>query len=72
MFVFTNGDTKTTTYSTKRRMPKWTEDRKKKQSETIRAAFTEERRQKMSKSMKKVRRERYWHSTGKSRRSQQP
>ena len=71
-FIFTDGNTRAMTYNTKRRMPKWTEDRKKKQSDAIRAAFTEERRQKMSESMKKIRRERYWYSTGKSRRSQQP
>jgi len=71
-FVFADGNTRAMTYNTKRRMPKWTEDRKKKQSEAIRAAFTEERRQKMSESMKKIRSERYWHSTGKSRQSQQP
>ena len=53
-------------------MPKWTEERRKKQGDAIRASFTEERRQRMSETMKKVRRERYWHSTGKSKRSQQP
>ena len=52
--------------------PKWTEERRKKQGDAIRASFTEERRQRMSETMKKVRRERYWHSTGKSKRSQQP
>ena len=67
-----DGTCKAMTYSTKRRMPKWTEERRKKQGDAIRASFTEERRQRMSETMKKVRRERYWHSTGKSKRSQQP
>lgn len=70
--VLKNGTTKAMTYSTKRRMPKWTEERRKKQGDAIRASFTEERRQRMSESMKKVRREKYWHSKGKSKRSQQP
>ena len=71
-FVLKNGTTKAMTYSTKRRMPKWTEERRKKQGDAIRASFTEERRQRMSESMKKLRREKYWHSKGKSKRSQQP
>ena len=70
-FFFTDGNSKHMTYSIKRRMPKWTEERREKQSETIRCAFTEERRQKMSESMKKIRSERYWHSTGKSKQSRQ-
>ncbi len=71
-FFLKDGTCKAMTYSTKRRMPKWTEERRKKQGDAIRASFTEERRQRMSETMKKVRRERYWHSTGKSKRSQQP
>ena len=71
-FVMKDGTSVAMTYSTKRRMPKWTEERKKKQGELIRASYTEERRQRMSESMKKVRREKYWHSTGKSKRSQRP
>lgn len=71
-FVLKDGTSKAMTYSIKRRMPKWTEERRKKQGDAIRASFTEERRQRMSETMKKVRRERYWHSTGKSKRSQQP
>lgn len=50
-------------YSIKRRMPAWTEERKKKQGEAIKASFTEERRQKMSETMKKIRSEKYWAST---------
>lgn len=50
-------------YSTKRRMPGWTEERRAKQVEAIKASFTEERRRKMSENMKKIRSEKYWAST---------
>ena len=71
-FVFADGHTVQKTYSTKRRMPKWTDERKQKQGDAIRASYTEERRQKMSERMKKLRSERYWNSKGKSKQSQQP
>lgn len=62
-FCFCDGHEEALTYSTKRRMPGWTEERRKKQTEAIRASFTEERRRKMSETMKKIRSERYWAST---------
>ena len=71
-FVFKDCDSKAMTYSTKRRMPKWTEERRERQSEAIKASFTDERRQHMSEKMKQIRSELYWNSTGKSKQSQQP
>lgn len=71
-FFFLDGHEVQMTYSTKRRMPGWTPERRERQVAAIRASFTEERRQKMSEKMKKIRSERYWNSTGKSRQSQQP
>lgn len=62
-FCFYDGHEVSTEYSTKRRMPAWTEERKKKQGAAIKASFTEERRQKMSEAMKKIRSEKYWAST---------
>jgi len=62
-FCFYDGHEEALTYSTKRRMPGWTEERRKKQTEAIKASFTEERRRKMSETMKKIRSERYWAST---------
>ena len=62
-FCFYDGHEVSMDYSTKRRMPAWTEERKKKQGEAIKASFTEERRQKMSETMKKIRSEKYWAST---------
>ena len=50
-------------YSTKRRVPKYSEERKKQLSEAIKASFTDERRQKMSENMKRIRRDKYWAST---------
>jgi site-specific DNA recombinase len=62
-FCFYDGHEVSMEYSIKRRMPAWTEERKKKQGEAIKASFTEERRQKMSETMKKIRSEKYWAST---------
>lgn len=62
-FYFYDGHEVSMEYSTKRRMPAWTEERKKKQGEAIKASFTEERRRKMSETMKKIRSEKYWAST---------
>lgn len=62
-FCFYDGHEVSMEYSTKRRMPAWTEERKKKQGEAIKASFTEERRRKMSETMKKIRSEKYWAST---------
>ena len=62
-FCFYDGHEVSMEYSIKRRMPAWTEARKKKQGEAIKASFTEERRQKMSETMKKIRSEKYWAST---------
>lgn len=62
-FCFYDGHEVSMEYSTKRRMPAWTEERKKKQGAAIKASFTEERRQKMSEAMKKIRSEKYWAST---------
>jgi len=62
-FCFYDGHEVSMDYSTKRRMPAWTEERKKKQGEAIKASFTEERRRKMSETMKKIRSEKYWAST---------
>ena len=71
-FIFKDGGSKAMTYSTKRRMPGWTPERRERQVEAIRASFTEERRQKMSEKMKQIRSERYWNSAGKSKQSRQP
>ena len=62
-FCFYDGHEVSMEYSIKRRMPAWTEERKKKQGEAIKASFTEERRRKMSETMKKIRSEKYWAST---------
>lgn len=62
-FCFYDGHEVSMEYSTKRRMPAWTEERKKKQGKAIKASFTEERRRKMSETMKKIRSEKYWAST---------
>lgn len=62
-FCFYDGHEVSMEYSTKRRMPGWTEERRQKQVEAIKASFTEERRQKMSETMKKIRSEKYWAST---------
>lgn len=62
-FCFYDGHEVSMEYSIKRRMPAWTEERKKKQCEAIKASFTEERRRKMSETMKKIRSEKYWAST---------
>lgn len=62
-FCFYDGHEEAMTYSTKRRMPGWTPERREKQVEAIKASFTEERRQKMSETMKKIRSEKYWAST---------
>ena len=62
-FCFCDGHEVSLTYSTKRRMPGWTEERRQRQTEAIKASFTEERRRKMSETMKKIRSERYWAST---------
>ena len=62
-FCFYDGHEVSLTYSTKRRMPGWTEERRQRQTEAIKASFTEERRRKMSETMKKIRSERYWAST---------
>lgn len=62
-FCFYDGLEISMEYSTKRRMPGWTEERRAKQVEDIKASFTEERRRKMSEKMKKIRSEKYWAST---------
>ena len=62
-FCFCDGHEEAMTYSTKRRMPGWTPERREKQVEAIKASFTEERKQKMSENMKKIRSEKYWAST---------
>ena len=62
-FCFYDGHEVSMEYSTKRRMPGWTEERRAKQIEAIKASFTEERRRKMSETMKKIRSEKYWAST---------
>ena len=62
-FCFYDGHEVAMTYSTKRRMPAWTPERREKQVEAIKASFTEERRQKMSETMKRIRSEKYWAST---------
>lgn len=62
-FCFYDGHEVNMEYSTKRRMPGWTEERRAKQVEAIKASFTEERRRKMSEKMKKIRSEKYWAST---------
>lgn len=62
-FCFYDGHEKAMTYSTKRRMPGWTPERREKQIESIKTSFTEERRQKMSEKMKKIRSEKHWAST---------
>jgi len=67
MFHFKNGTESHASYSTKRRMPPWTEERKAKQGAAIRAAFTEERKKKMSETMKKIRSEKYWTSAPKEK-----
>ena len=71
-FVFRDGRSTAMSYSTKRRMPGWTEERRERQAEAIKASFTDERRQRMSEKMKQIRSERYWNSKGKSKQSQQP
>lgn len=62
-FCFYDGHEEAMTYSTKRRMPGWTPERREKQVEAIKASFTEERKQKMSETMKKIRSEKYWAPT---------
>ena len=69
LFTFKDGHTYSTSYSFKIRMPAWTEERKKKQSEALKGKFTPERRAEMSERMKQIRKEKYWWSTGKSRQS---
>lgn len=71
-FVFRDGRSTAMSYSIKRRMPGWTEERRERQAEAIKASFTDERRQRMSEKMKQIRSERYWSSKGKSKQSQQP
>jgi hypothetical protein len=46
-------------------MPGWTEERRSRQIEAIKASYTEERRKRMSERMKQIRSEKYWNSKGK-------
>jgi len=57
-FHFKDGTVSHSTYSTKRKMPPWTEERRVSQTQVIRDSFTEERRLEMSERMKKIRKER--------------
>lgn len=57
-FCFKDGTFKDAEYSTKKRMPGWTEERRKTQGKAIRESFTPERRKKMSEKMKQIRKER--------------
>lgn len=57
-FFFKDSSSFAAEYDTGRKMPKWSEERRIKQSQAIRGAFTEERRQKMSERMKQLRKER--------------
>lgn len=59
-FCFKDGSTYAAEYDTKRKMPKWSEERRESQSRAIRASFTPERRAKMSETMKRIRREKHW------------
>ncbi len=62
-FHFYDGHETSMTYSIKKKMPAWTDERREKQTAAIRASYTPERREKMSQTMKKIRSEKYWAST---------
>jgi site-specific DNA recombinase len=64
-FVFTDGHTVEKTYSTKKRMPGWSEESREIRLKAIRDSYTPERRQKMSVKMKQIRSEKFWNSNGK-------
>lgn len=57
-FHFKDGGIHEASYSTKRKVQPWTEERRKKQAKAVWDSFTGERRQKMSESMKRLRKER--------------
>ena len=61
-FAFKDGHTEEKTYSTKKRMPGWTDERRERQTVAIRESFTPERRKEMSEKMKQIRSEKYWNS----------
>jgi len=64
-FTFKDGHEVQEDYDTSRRMPGWTEERRSRQIEAIKASYTEERRKRMSERMKQIRSEKYWNSKGK-------
>lgn len=64
-FTFKDGHVVQENYDTSRRMPGWTEERRSRQIEAIKASYTEERRKRMSERMKQIRSEKYWNSKGK-------
>jgi len=61
-FIFTDGHTETTEYSTKRQSPGWSAERRAAFEAKPRKVYTEEERKAMSEKMKKIRSERYWNS----------
>ena len=71
-FHFSDGRTETRQWKERRASHKCPEHQKEHMREVMKRKWTPERRAAMSERMKQLRRERYWHSTGKSRRSQQP
>ena len=71
-FNFTDGHTEEAEYSTKRKMPGWTAERRAAFEARPKREVSEEQRKAMSERMKQIRREKYWNSKGKSKQSQQP
>lgn len=71
-FCFKDGRKVVREWTRKRASHKCSEHQKEHMREVMKKKWTSERREAMSKAMKELRRTRYWHSTGKSRQSQQP
>ena len=63
-FEFTDGSTATAERSLKRRTHKWSDAQRAKFKESVKNAYPPERRQAMSENMKRIRKEKYWSSTG--------
>ena len=71
-FHFTDARTEVRQWREKRASHKCSEQQKEHMREVMKKKWNLERRKAMSESMKKIRSERYWHSTGKSKQSRQP
>jgi len=59
-FAFIDGETKTASYSTKRKGTPWTQEQREKFSQSAKASYTPERRKAASERMKQMRKEKTW------------